>query len=165
MREKREARLVDEQQRFRLMNRRNSSGQLAGVPALALMASRSICFQSVNCTPADSSSIDPRREITPCTHRGHTRRDFFLLSWYVLFSFPLPFPCDLWSITRCLPLHPPPLPLPLCWIPLSRILFFFNLSLLPSNTFFGRKSKVNWKKFTLIPLKRNLFLRNFGFGG
>lgn len=36
----------------------NTSGQLAAA-SLALMASQSICFQSVNCTPSDRLSIDP----------------------------------------------------------------------------------------------------------
>lgn len=124
-RERREARLVDEQQRFRLMNRRNSSGQLAGVPALALMASRSICFQSVNCTPADSSSIDPRREITPCT--VDTRN---VISFSCRGTFSLSFSsCDSWSITHCLPFPP-----------IANSFFFFlflHLSLLPSSSLTG----------------------------
>lgn len=51
------------------------------------MASRSICFQSI-ASPADGSSIRPRREITPCTLVTSDERSlFFVVIFLSLFSF------------------------------------------------------------------------------
>lgn len=50
------------------------------------MASRSICFQSI-ASPADGSSIRPRREITPCTLVTSDERSLFFVVIFLSLSF------------------------------------------------------------------------------
>lgn len=50
------------------------------------MASRSICFQSI-ASPADGSSIRPRREIIPCTLVTSDERSLFFVVIFLSLSF------------------------------------------------------------------------------